>query len=59
MIARAGAEYDNGRIRDGCGRVECLLRCDASGAPVHRCEVMTRGSAPGRIAGALPLRNVA
>ncbi|EWC50461.1 hypothetical protein XAR_2890 [Xanthomonas citri pv. glycines str. 8ra] len=30
LIARgASAEYDNGRTRDGCGRVECLLRCDA------------------------------
>ncbi|AUZ52372.1 hypothetical protein XACJK4_2220016 [Xanthomonas citri pv. citri] len=65
LIARgASAEYDNGRTRDGCGRVECLLRCDAmrcdaDGASSNRRVAMTRGSAPERIAGALPLLSAA
>ncbi|ASY89971.1 hypothetical protein CIW72_17970 [Xanthomonas citri pv. malvacearum] len=60
LIARgASAEYDNGRTRDGCGRVECLLRCDADGASANRRVAMTRGSAPERIAGALPLLSAA
>ncbi|OOW67483.1 hypothetical protein Xmar_06440 [Xanthomonas axonopodis pv. martyniicola] len=60
LIARcASAEYDNGRTRGGCGRVECLLRRDAGGASANRRVAMTRGSAPERIAGALPLLSAA
>ncbi|ARE56431.1 hypothetical protein TP45_08810 [Xanthomonas citri pv. aurantifolii] len=65
LIARlASAEYDNGRTRDGCGRVQCLLRCGAvrcgaGGASANRRVAMTRGNAPERIAGALPLLGAA
>ncbi|SON94271.1 exported hypothetical protein [Xanthomonas citri pv. fuscans] len=60
LIARlASAEDDNGRTRDGCGRVQCLLRCDAGGASANRRVAMTRGNAPERIAGALPLLSAA
>ncbi|CEE69515.1 hypothetical protein XAC71A_880168 [Xanthomonas citri pv. citri] len=52
LIARgASAEYDNGRTRDGCGRVECLLRCDAMRCDAMRCDAMPTAR---RLTGAWP-----